>query len=567
MKQRSPGLENLTPECLREVVSDLQKIGIDNHFDFCLAQTIIINTFGYEFWAKECTSLGKKQDFFTQKSDTKIIHLADMLWCLKDCLGFNFFLDRGKNNNNFESTYFECYAAYSFLKESDSIEFIIPSQIRGKDFDIKVSNFKSQIKSLNVEVKARKEVFDTDKKLMSFLKQHRNQLPDNQIGAFYLKIEISPESISQKKIIEITQDFLRNTGRVHFVIYCWDCIPDEDAIVMKYFSVDSNGLMESIFSSSFDIKIPSFIIDTDLGLEKIILSHPKRDERVAEILTSIGLYSTPTNSSLQIDNQMFDLQIKENYNYTDWQVTYFRLTAFSNSPAQIIEQNWWKELTGNLPHKKVFECETGIHQEGGVFKTEQINSQLVLTIDPTRINWELFPIPNPYSLNPPIVGTFNNSVNCFLQFMLSWLKNLSNLSVKCLAFAVALIKPVNNLIDGYELLSNYLPSITIDNDSCDFFYQINRPRKLLYLGANELVINRISKWNVSQWKVSNLLINSNPTQLIPLPIEPDSFYVGLELDINTSADFLGDLNSEKLPYIFQQLVELGQEIANKGDIK
>jgi hypothetical protein len=59
----------------------------------------------------------------------RIVHLAHALWCLKESVGFRNSLK--KNDwRNFESTYYEAVAAYLFLKESLSVEFVIPSQVR-----------------------------------------------------------------------------------------------------------------------------------------------------------------------------------------------------------------------------------------------------------------------------------------------------------------------------------------------------------------------------------------------------------------------------------------------------
>lgn len=38
------------------------------------------------------------------------------------------------------------------------------------------------------------------------------------------------------------------------------------------------------------------------------------------------------------------------------------------------------------------------------------------------------------------------------------------------------------------------------------------------------------------------------------------------MDINTVPDFQGELSREQLPQVFQELVDLGREIAKEGDI-
>ncbi|MFM5944931.1 MAG: hypothetical protein ACKO9G_16460, partial [Dolichospermum sp.] len=108
MKEREPGIHNLTPEIIWEQIEDLEKIGItlESGLELGLAHSVIINTLGGDFYIKECTSYGDKQKFFRNKADTRIIHLAHMLWCLRIYSGFQEFLERNRKVD-FESAYYE----------------------------------------------------------------------------------------------------------------------------------------------------------------------------------------------------------------------------------------------------------------------------------------------------------------------------------------------------------------------------------------------------------------------------------------------------------------------------
>ncbi|HEY9699374.1 MAG TPA: hypothetical protein V6D10_19100 [Trichocoleus sp.] len=259
MNLRSPGFENLKPEILKECVAELHNINIHDQeiIQLVLAQTIIVNTLGGDFWAKECTSFGDRQAFFAQKSDVRVIHLANTLWYLKDCLGFREFVAKN-DNNSFEATYYEAVAAYWFLRESHSIQLVIPSQVRGQDFDIKVAGFKAR-EDLNVEVKARKNIFRTESQALDFLKSHRTQLPRDQKGIIFCKIETGQGTIDQNQLISATQKFLRDTNRVKFAVYCWDSLASDNAIAIACFSVNSDGLMEPIFSEALQPLVPAFM--------------------------------------------------------------------------------------------------------------------------------------------------------------------------------------------------------------------------------------------------------------------------------------------------------------------
>ena len=263
MKQRQQGPENLTPEILREAISELYKLGIRDSeaIQLALAQIIIINSLGGQFWAKECTTFGSKQEFFIRKSDVRAIHLAHVIWCLKGSVGFHDFLKKN-DQNNFESTYYEAVAAYLFLKHSCSVELVIPSQVRGEDFDLRIQGFRDYA-NLNVEVKARRNTFKSEKQALDFLKRHRSQLPRDMNGAIFCKIDTGNESIDQASLEAATKRFLNDTHRVKFVVYCWDAAPAQNAIALGYCAVGLDGDIGPIFDSAIRPIVPQYIIDTD----------------------------------------------------------------------------------------------------------------------------------------------------------------------------------------------------------------------------------------------------------------------------------------------------------------
>jgi len=60
----------------------------------------------------------------------------------------------------------------------------------------------------------------------------------------------------------------------------------------------------------------------------------------------------------------------------------------------------------------------------------------------------------------------------------------------------------------------------------------------------------------------------NPQNISSGPIPLSEVHAcRLELDINTSADYTGQFASQILPEIFMALIDLGKEIAERGDIK
>jgi len=132
--------------------------------------------------------------------------------------------------------------------------------------------------------------------------------------------------------------------------------------------------------------------------------------------------------------------------------------------------------------------------------------------------------------------------------MLRWLAGCPPL--QRLAFGAVLTRPVDDLLTGYRQISDYLPFVQLDPESSsDFSYQINRPRNSTVISG--LRINRFSRWSVAR-----VFASTFDTQI----------GCRVELDINTAQEFQGELPQEKLPVIIQELVDLGKEIAENGDI-
>jgi hypothetical protein len=248
------------------------------------------------------------------------------------------------------------------------------------------------------------------------------------------------------------------------------------------------------------------------------------------------------------------LETQHPLNPAEWEAESLRLTAFLSPSAQIDQHDWWKTIVGDLPERTTSERSTGIQQEEGKFG----DGKLSLIVQPTRIDWQLTPLDvSPSSpLGFPKVGPWLDSLRSFHDLMLSWIEIAP--PVQRLAFGAVFLLQVPNSQEGYKKLSDYLP-FELDKDSTDFFYQINRPRKSTSIKQFDLKINRLSKWNV----LGGFALSLNQ----PLQIKPTQFSLRLELDLSTAEDFQNELPSEQLPQILSELVEVGKEIALKGDIK
>jgi len=243
-----------------------------------------------------------------------------------------------------------------------------------------------------------------------------------------------------------------------------------------------------------------------------------------------------------------------------WQAQTLRLTAFPSPAVQLGEPTWWKDLVGEPPETKISQPRIGGQQEEGQLDEGR---KLILRVEPTRIDWLLTPDDRAREVKGiPTTGSFPESLQTFLQLMRRWFELATCPPAQRLAFGAILLLPVENQQAGYRQISAYLPFPLDPEGSSDFSYQINRPRDSTS-GISGLRINRLSRWSVARLTMGDITFGPASVSYAARHIHHACL---LELDINTTPDFQGELSREQLLPIFQELVNLGQEITEKGDI-
>ncbi len=245
-------------------------------------------------------------------------------------------------------------------------------------------------------------------------------------------------------------------------------------------------------------------------------------------------------------------------NAIDWQVESLRVTVFPVDNSQIELPELWNHRIGVEPDE--------IQIKRGRFNArhaEYQNGVIFLIKQQEKIDWRYRAKPeqNPGEFNLLIVGSLNQELEPLLKFSKNWLGAHEMFAVKRMAFGAVLLAPALNLEKVFNDLDFVFPGMNLQNVQ-DFGYQINRKRQSEVV--NGLDINRLAQWGVVR----------------PLRIDPDldtlvndngdasksGFASRLELDINTVPDSSNSLPAEKLTDIFQELVDMGLEIAAKGDI-
>ena len=243
----------------------------------------------------------------------------------------------------------------------------------------------------------------------------------------------------------------------------------------------------------------------------------------------------------------------------EWQTEGLRLTAFVVEPIGPGNLGWWEALLGEAPRVSQTRPRERVVTEEGPFS----GGKLSVVASTRRIDWRFGFDPSEPPPEFPTVGTYKTRHLEFRDLMQRWLEKSPPLNR--LAFGAVLLSPVENMPEAYRVLDNLLPSVEIDPDRTrDLIYRINR-RRSSRCGIEGLEVNRLSTWGALT--VSTVEVEMSVEGLEKVHQSQTSQYAcRLEFDVNTAPEFGGELDKGKLPALFDELVDLGSEIATEGDI-
>ena len=164
-------------------------------------------------------------------------------------------------------------------------------------------------------------------------------------------------------------------------------------------------------------------------------------------------------------------------------------------------------------------------------------------------------------LGPPTLGPLPDALESFMRVTERWLS--VGPTITRIAFGAVLFISVKDLASAYQELSRFLPTVELGGtDSPDFLYQINRPRASKSLP--EIRVNRMTKWSVIQGESISIGFRAGGGSV--LASASPELACRLELDINTVPESMTSTHQARIQPLFNELVELGSEIAEKGDI-
>jgi len=239
-----------------------------------------------------------------------------------------------------------------------------------------------------------------------------------------------------------------------------------------------------------------------------------------------------------------------------WQVESLRLTALFPTKDPGTAENLWNSITDEGPEEVV--VRKGAEQSA----TGPLRGlKLSLDIRPERVDWLLSQgAGNNEESLVPNSGEFSHCLDVLRHIVSTWTTGPDCPSFQRVALGAVLLAPTENRECGYTALIPYLPAIKLDpGESRDFSYQINRPRISKCLGT-DMTINRLSKWSVALFN-RTILVGGKAR---PQPVQ-SKYACRLELDINTDAEFGGELTPRQIGEVFVACSELAAEIVGGGD--
>jgi len=243
-----------------------------------------------------------------------------------------------------------------------------------------------------------------------------------------------------------------------------------------------------------------------------------------------------------------------------WQAESLRFTAFPSEVVSTDQLSWWDSFVGVPPEAVTSRPKAGQYEAHGDFE----GRRLALQIQPGRIEWNMKPVvkATDEELDISLLGPFLEVLASMSKVVSSWLPHAPALNR--FAFGAVVSQPVEDPRVGLLLLQKYLHTLTIDPDgSSDVFYQVNRPRPSTRVEG--LRMTRLSKWSVQVAQRVTLVLGPQADVMTrALSLEASC---KLELDINTAPDFGRALPADRLGALLEEMIDLGREIAQKGDVR
>lgn len=237
-----------------------------------------------------------------------------------------------------------------------------------------------------------------------------------------------------------------------------------------------------------------------------------------------------------------------------WLAQSLRLSIFPMPGAPLDQLPTLERLTGRPPEQTLNKA--GRHAEAGPFGHGglQLVRQPPLRAD---LGYAIMPSEDEAVPDMLALGPAEEELALFRPVALALLAGAPPL--QRFALGAELRKRTNSRDEAYRYINEKVQRGRLDlNGASEFTYQINRPRESTVVRG--LLLNRLTKWSANKW--TRLLVDSSGQQ----NLGPETHGNSLTLDINTPGENLRGLAPETLAPLFDEFVQLGLEIAERGDV-
>lgn len=240
----------------------------------------------------------------------------------------------------------------------------------------------------------------------------------------------------------------------------------------------------------------------------------------------------------------------------DWGVNVLRLSVFS-AGNPMASDDVWKLLTGQE------EAESRAAVPGGRrFSGKFANGLLTLTNAGQRLDLVLQALDNETGeLRLPVIDAWTNLRALFTQMSVKLLTAV-NVPIVRVAFGGIFLAREETLENCYRRLKQMLKSVDVEPSKMrDLHYRVNWQQDSKVV---PIKLNRLTTWASVRFSATVLQITGN--QVAVAGADSDQFAVRLECDHNTDAANQEPFEPSKLGSIFEELVQLATENADKGEV-
>jgi hypothetical protein len=239
-----------------------------------------------------------------------------------------------------------------------------------------------------------------------------------------------------------------------------------------------------------------------------------------------------------------------------WDAQTLRLTVFPLPGEDLSQAPNWEGLVGKAP-------EVTINRGGQLAERGPVGRGVLQLAKQTPLRADLVydtaMSPDDEPTEPPVLGPVEQELELFVPLAHLLLDRAP--ALQRVAFGAELLRPTGDRDEAYQYLREAIGGARFDLDGAhDFSYQINRPRESAILRGVQL--NRLAKWSAIKWQ-RVVIASATGRQAVG----PESFANRLSLDINTPAQRAEALPQDSLGNLFRELVQLGTEISQRGDIR